>query len=84
MFRSLKKNYAQLIDDEKGVVIAAASDASPKAGKKSDRAKLVGLELAKKATEKGVTACVFDRNGYKYHGRIKAIADGAREGGLKF
>lgn len=84
VFRSLKKNYAQLIDDEKGVVIAAASDASPKAGKKSDRAKLVWLELAKKATEKGVTACVFDRNGYKYHGRIKAIADGAREGGLKF
>ena len=61
VFRSLKKNYAQLIDDEKGVVIAAASDASPKAGKKSDRAKLVGLELAKKATEKGLRhACLIE------------------------
>lgn len=84
VFRSLKKNYAQLIDDVKGVVIAAASDSSPKTGKKTERAKLIGLELAKKATGKGVSACVFDRNGYKYHGRIKAIADGAREGGLKF
>lgn len=84
VFRSLKKNYAQLIDDTSGKVLAAASDAAVKAGNKSQRAKTVGAELAKKALEKGVSACVFDRNGYKYHGRVKALADGAREGGLKF
>lgn len=85
VFRSLKKNYAQLVDDEKAVTIVSANDADKaKKGKKSERAKLVGLELAKRALEKGIKECVFDRNGYKYHGRIKALADGAREGGLKF
>lgn len=85
VFKSLKKNYAQLIDDEKGVVIAAACDnTKDKSGTKSERAKKVGVELAKKAAEKGVSACVFDRNGYKYHGRVEALATGAREGGLKF
>ncbi|MBI2638938.1 50S ribosomal protein L18 [Candidatus Peregrinibacteria bacterium] len=86
VFRSLKKNYAQLVDDASGKVIAAASDGavSSKTGNKSQRAKTVGAELAKKALEKGINACVFDRNGYKYHGRVKALADGAREGGLKF
>lgn len=85
VFRSLKRNYAQLIDDAKGVVVAAASDATfKKEGTKTVRAKKVGLELAKMATAKGIASCVFDRNGYKYHGRVKAIADGAREGGLKF
>lgn len=85
VFRSLKKNYAQLIDDTSGKVLLAASDtAFLKEGKKSERAKKVGAMIAKIAHEKGITTCVFDRNGYKYHGRIKALADGAREGGLKF
>ena len=91
VFRSLKKNYAQLIDDASGKVLAAASDSAvsskdvpSKTGNKSQRAKAVGAELAKKALEKGINACVFDRNGYKYHGRVKALADGAREGGLQF
>lgn len=84
VFRSLKRNSAQLIDDAKGHVLFAANDLKMKGGTKSERAKKVGLELGKKAVEKGVSACVFDRNGYKYHGRVKALADGAREGGLKF
>lgn len=84
VFRSLKKNYAQLVDDETGKVLAAAHDLSVKNGNKTQRAKEVGLQLAKKALEKGIKACVFDRNGWKYHGRVKALADGAREGGLKF
>lgn len=85
VFRSLTKNYAQLINDAKGLVIVAASDAAfIKQGTKTERAKKVGTELAKKAIEKGVKTCVFDRNGYKYHGRVKALADGAREGGLVF
>ena len=85
VFRSLQKNYAQLIDDVARKVVTAASDAAfVKDGTKTERAKKVGLLLAKAAKEKGVAACVFDRNGYKYHGRVKALADGAREGGLKF
>ncbi|MEK7523447.1 MAG: 50S ribosomal protein L18 [Patescibacteria group bacterium] len=85
VFRSLKKNYAQLVNDAKGLVVAAASDSAfIKQGTKTERAKKVGMELAKKALEKGVKTCVFDRNGYKYHGRVKALADGAREGGLVF
>ena len=82
--RSLKNNYAQLIDDNVGRVIAAASDAKMKTGTKSERARKVGEEVAKLATTKGITTCVFDRNGYKYHGRVQALADGARSGGLKF
>jgi len=85
VFRSLSNHYAQLIDDEKGVTLASFSDLKMKGkDKKSDRAKKVGLELAKLAKEKGITKCVFDRNGYLYHGRVKAMADGAREGGLNF
>ncbi len=85
VFRSLKKNYAQLIDDVSGKVLAAQSDSGfIKEGTKTERAKKVGTALAKIALEKGVSACVFDRNGYQYHGRVKALADGAREGGLKF
>lgn len=85
VFRSLKRNYAQLVDDKAKKVITAASDSAfEKKGTKTERAKKVGAEIAKKALEKGVKACVFDRNGYKYHGRVKALADGAREGGLKF
>lgn len=85
VFRSLRMNYAQIVDDTKGAVLAAATDKSfLKEGKSVDRAKKVGLALAKIAKEKGIAACVFDRNGYKYHGRVKALADGAREGGLQF
>lgn len=85
VFRSLRKNYAQLIDDSTGKVIAQADDtAFLKEGTKTARAKKVGLELAKKATQKGIKECVFDRGGYKYHGRVSALASGSREGGLKF
>lgn len=83
VFRSLQKNYAQLVDDTTGKVLAAANDAKLK-GNKTERAAQVGALLAKKASEKGITTCVFDRNGYKYHGRVKALADAARETGLKF
>jgi len=85
VFRSLSNNYAQLINDEDGKVIAESSDLKAKGkGTKTERAKQVGTEIAKKAQEKKVKEVVFDRNGYKYHGRVKALADGAREGGLKF
>ena len=84
MFRSLKFTYAQLIDDASGKTLAAAHDMKAKKGTKLERAMAVGTELAEKATKAGITTCVFDRNGYKYHGRVKAVADGAREGGLTF
>ncbi|MFA5820905.1 MAG: 50S ribosomal protein L18 [Candidatus Gracilibacteria bacterium] len=84
VFRSLKYTYAQIIDDEKNKVVASASDVKTKKGKKMERAKKVGTDLAAKAKENKVEAVVFDRNGYKYHGRVKAVAEGAREGGLKF
>lgn len=85
VFRSLNNHYAQLIDDIKGVTLASASDLKMK-GKdnKTERAKKVGIELAKLAKEKNIVTCIFDRNGYQFHGRIKALAEGAREGGLKF
>jgi large subunit ribosomal protein L18 len=80
--------YAQLIDDENGVTLAAATsrekDIKAQQGNKTEKSKLVGASLARKATELGLTTCVFDRGGYLYHGRVKAIADGAREGGLQF
>jgi large subunit ribosomal protein L18 len=89
VYRSLNHIYAQVIDDLKGITIAAASTAE---GKKSDRttggnvasAKNVGKTIAERAKEKGITQVVFDRGGYLYHGRIKALADAAREAGLKF
>lgn len=91
VFRSLKFTYAQLIDDASGKTLAAAHDmqssktsGSKKKGTKLERAAEVGKELAEKAGKAGIKACVFDRNGYKYHGRVKAVADGAREGGLTF
>jgi len=91
VFRSLANVYVQLIDDQNGVTLASASTLSKEiqdelknAKSKTDKGKKVGEFLAKKAIEKGVTTVVFDRSGYRYHGRIKAIADGAREGGLKF
>jgi large subunit ribosomal protein L18 len=83
-FKSLNFNYLQLFDDQKGVTLAAASDIKSKKGPKVDSAKAVGLELAKKAKELKINEVIFDRNGYKYHGRVKAMAEGAREGGLKF
>lgn len=85
VFRSLSHHYAQLIDDENSVTLASASDLKAKGkDKRTDSAKKVGVQLAEAAKEKKITTCVFDRNGYKYHGRVKAIAEGAREGGLKF
>lgn len=89
VFRSANHIYAQLIDDEKGVTVAQASTMdknirdSLKDKKKSDAAKEVGKAVAERAKGKGVDAVVFDRNGFRYHGRIAAVADGAREGGLK-
>lgn len=84
VFRSLKYIYAQLIDDAEGKTLASAHDIKAKKGTKVERAMEVGKELAEKAKKAGIEACVFDRNGYKYHGRVKALADGAREAGLKF
>jgi large subunit ribosomal protein L18 len=89
VFRSLEHIYGQIIDDTAGTTLVAASDIEPtlrnrERAKKRDRAKQVGQLLAERAKEKGITAVVFDRGGFLYHGRIKALADGAREGGLEF
>jgi large subunit ribosomal protein L18 len=89
VFRSNKHIYAQLIDDIKGVTLLAANDASKTKAKgtkdkKADSAFKAGEVLAKKALEKGIDSVIFDRGGYKYHGRVKALAEGARKGGLKF
>lgn len=88
VFRSNTDIYAQLIDDTKGITITAASskdkDIKAQAGTKSEKSKLVGAALARKAGELNVKEVVFDRGGYLYHGRVKAVADGAREGGLQF
>ena len=89
VFRSLSHIYGQIIDDVAGHTLVAASDVESAlrpdgSVKKSDRAKRVGQELAARAKEKGITAVVFDRGGFLYHGRVKALADGAREGGLDF
>jgi large subunit ribosomal protein L18 len=87
VFRSNKHTYAQLIDDEKGHTIVSASDLELKGVEKMtkvQKAKEVGKLIAKKAKEKNIEKIVFDRAGYKYHGRVKALAEGAREGGLKF
>ena len=87
VFRSNKYIYAQLIDDEKGNVLAAASSLAFKqeSGKLNiENAKRVGGDIGRLALEKNISSAVFDRNGYLYHGRVKALADGAREAGLKF
>jgi large subunit ribosomal protein L18 len=90
VFRSSQHIYAQIIDDAKGVTIASAStlDAELKEKVKSSAniaaASAVGKLIAQRATSKGISAIVFDRGGYLYHGRVKALAEGAREGGLKF
>ena len=87
VFRSLAHIYAQIIDDEKGTTLAAASsvekDFEGKGGNIA-AAKAVGAAIAKKALEKGISEVVFDRGGYIYHGRVAALAQAAREGGLKF
>jgi large subunit ribosomal protein L18 len=89
VFRSSKHIYAQLIDDEAGNTLAAASsldaDVRGQEGlKKTDEATAVGKLLAQRAQAKQIKKVVFDRAGYRYHGRVKAVADGAREGGLEF
>ncbi len=87
VFRSLNHIYAQLIDDVKGVTVAAASSVEKDfgmSGGNKEAAKKVGEMIAKRAAEKGITEVVFDRGGYVYHGRVKELAEGAREGGLKF
>ncbi|MFH1582582.1 MAG: 50S ribosomal protein L18 [bacterium] len=85
VFRSAKHIYAQLIDDEKGKTIISVNDISIKKSKgKIETAKNIGKTIAKAAIEKKIEKVVFDRAGYQYHGRVKAVAEGAREGGLKF
>lgn len=87
VFRSLAHIYAQIIDDEKGVTLTAASSVEKDfegSGSNIAGAKKVGAAIAKKALEKGISEVVFDRGGYIYHGRIAALAEAAREGGLKF
>jgi large subunit ribosomal protein L18 len=91
VFKSLKQIYAQLIDDSTGTTLVSVSSLSKEianevknAKNKVEKSKVVGKYLGDKAVEKGFSAVVFDRSGYKYHGRVQAVADGAREGGLKF
>jgi large subunit ribosomal protein L18 len=87
VFRSNKQIYAQIIDDNNGVTLASASSYKNTAvdGKsKSEAAAIVGKDVAEKALKAGISTVVFDRNGYQYHGRVKSLAEGAREGGLKF
>src|SRR5690606_14534717 len=88
VFRSLKHIYAQLVDDDRGVTILGVSDGSEgiavEGQGKIGRGKAAGKLLAEKAKAAGITRVVFDRAGYRYHGRVKAVADGAREGGLEF
>jgi len=86
VFRSNKNIYAQLIDDEKGKTLISIknSEIKSKKIKKSEIAKELGIFIAKKAVEQNIKKVVFDRGGYKYHGRVKALAEGAREGGLEF
>lgn len=84
VFRSARHIIAQLIDDTKGITIVAASDADLKNGTKLERAATTGKSLATRAKEKGVAKAVFDRGGFLYAGRVKALADAAREAGLEF
>ena len=88
VFRSNKEIYVQLIDDSNGSTIAASSSSDKNFDKskanKTEIASLVGKDIAEKAIKKGIKKVSFDRSGYLYHGRVKSLADGAREGGLKF
>src|SRR5215213_8865551 len=81
VFRSLKHIYAQLVDDTANRTLATVSDLGIEQGKKGERASEVGKLIAERAKSAGITRVVFDRAGYRYHGRIKAVADGARKGG---
>lgn len=88
VFRSNKDIYVQLIDDTRGITLVSASSRMKEfrniVGTKTDKAKMVGKKIAELALQNNIEEVVFDRNGYKYHGRVKALADAAREGGLKF
>jgi large subunit ribosomal protein L18 len=89
VFRSLKHIYAQLVDDDRGVVLLGVADSSEKVEPAQGKGKVgkgfaVGLAVAGRAKEQGISQVVFDRAGYAYHGRVKAVADGARKGGLEF
>ena len=90
VFRSLNNIYAQVVDDAKGTTLAAASSLDSEikgqinGKKKSEISQLVGAEIAKRAKEKGISQVAFDRGGYLYHGRVKALAESARKEGLKF
>lgn len=88
VFRSNNEIYAQVIDDTKGVTLVAASsrdkNIAQASGTKTEKAKMVGEEVAKKAKEAGIEEISFDRGGYLYHGRVKSLAEGARQAGLKF
>lgn len=88
VFRSNSDIYVQLINDDNGTTLASAStqdkDIKAQAGTKSEKSKLVGAAIARKATELGISQIVFDRGGYIYHGRVQAVAEGTREGGLQF
>ena len=88
VFRSNADIYAQMIDDDNAVTLVSASsrykDIAAQKITKVEKSKLVGAAVARKATELGLTTCVFDRGGNLYHGRVKSVADGAREGGLQF
>jgi len=88
VFRSNTEIYVQMIDDVNGVTLTSASsrdkDIAAQKVNKSEKGKMVGLSVAQKAISLGLTTCVFDRGGFLYHGRVKAVADGAREGGLQF
>jgi large subunit ribosomal protein L18 len=88
VFRSNNDIYVQLIDDDNGQTLASASskdkDIAAQKSNKVEKSKLVGAAIARKAQELGITTCIFDRGGNLYHGRVKSVADGAREGGLQF
>jgi len=90
VFRSLNHIYAQLVDDNRGHTLVAASTVDPEVSSKVDsldkkaQAERVGELVAKRALEKGISRVIFDRAGYLYHGRVRALADGARKGGLAF
>ena len=84
VYRSNKEIYAQLVDDVNGVTLASVSSRNIKASTKAEASAAVGKSIAEKATKAGVETVAFDRNGYLYHGRVKVLADAAREAGLKF
>ena len=84
VFRSDKHIYAQLVDDQSARTLATVTSVKVGEGKKSEKSLEVGKQIAAIAKDKGISKVVFDRGGYQYHGRVKAVADGAREGGLEF